>query len=138
MPQLVHVGRVRELHHANDRLHVVGDARAGDDPPSDDAEYPNAVRRQALVPFGRHDVGEVVLAFLSPLSTNCLRKIDECVLPPEDGKAEASSARPRAMSHCTAQATIRPNTVACGPPYSMLWPKQLAYDSQEFVILRKP
>lgn len=116
MPPLAHVGRMRELHHANDGLHVVGDARAGDDPPSDDAEDPNAVRRQALVLFRRDNVGEVVLALLPLLRTNCEGEIDGCVLPPEDGNADASSARPRAMSHCTAQATIRPNTVACGPP----------------------
>lgn len=39
------------------------------------------------------------------------------------------------MNHCTKQATISPKTVACGPPYSILWPKQLAYDSHEFVML---
>ena len=63
MPQFVLVARVRELYHANDGLHIVGDAGAGDDPPSDNTEDADAVSCEALVFLGRDDVGEVVLAF---------------------------------------------------------------------------
>lgn len=62
MPQVVLVAGVGELDHANDRLHVVGYAGAGYDPPSNDAENPDAVRREAFVFFRCDDVGEVVLA----------------------------------------------------------------------------
>lgn len=58
-------------------------------------------------------------------------------LTPEEGKAEATSERPRVMVHWTAVATRSPNTTLCGPPYTRFCPKQLRYPTHELVMLHE-
>lgn len=53
---------VHEQRHADDALNRVGDAGAGNHPPTDDAQHSNAESCKLLVLLFGDDVGKVVLA----------------------------------------------------------------------------
>lgn len=54
---------IDEDDHADNRLDVVGDAGAGDDPPPDNAEHTHEECCKPSMLFRSYDVGEVVLAW---------------------------------------------------------------------------
>lgn len=65
MPSLRSESWIHEDDHANNGLHIVRDAGAGDDPPPNDAECSDRERRNVLVLLWCEDICEMILPWCS-------------------------------------------------------------------------